>query len=433
MTLHITSAWEHDIFGATEGSSHLVVTITAPDITSGTRAPIDLAFALDRSGSMHGGNKLERVKLAVLAAVDQLDETDRVTLVTFDDEVQLEHKLTPVDTDHRRHLDRVTRAIACGGSTNLSGGWLEACRQLSGQPAHSPRIRRALLLTDGLANVGIIHPDELGKHARALRDRGVSTSAIGVGDGFDEFLLSDMARNGGGNFQYIAEASELEAFFSREIRSLAEAAALNPYLDLTMPRGMRAELLNAFPSEAHRRHTSVDLRDLAAGESVHLVFAVTSRREREEAVTPNLHLHWVNPMTGAVEEINQDGATIAIGDATRATRNDAAAGPVALELAARDQREAVKLDREGRYRESRARFSQSAARLQAAPQTAEIREEQIEFRRLAMMSPDAALSEHERKGSVYKAQMRSRGGRRPEPSQPDAMQHRGRSGKDFSR
>lgn len=433
MTLQLTTAWEHDIFGAIEGSSHLVVTITAPDGTTGKRAPIDLAFALDRSGSMHGDNKLELVKMAVLAAVDQLQETDRVALVTFDDEVRLEHKLTPVDTDHRRHLDRVTKAIQVGGSTNLSGGWLEACRQLSGEDTHSPRIRRTLLLTDGLANVGITDQRELGKHARELRDRGISTSAIGVGSGFDEFLLSDMAENGGGTFQYIAEASELEAFFSQELRSLAEAAALNPYLDLTMPRGMRAELLNAFPSEAHRRHTSVDLRDIAAGETVHLVFAVTSRREREEAITPNLHLHWVNPLSGAVEEINQDGATIAVGDASKATRNDAAAEPVALELTARDQREAVKLDREGRYRESRERFSQSYSRLQAAPQTAEIREEQIETHRLAMMRPDVAMSEHERKGSVYRATMRSRGGRRPERTEPDTIQHGGRPGKDYRR
>ena len=196
---------------------------------------------------------------------------------------------------------------------------------------------------------------------------------------------------------------------------------------------MRAELLNAFPSEAHRRHTSVDLRDLAAGESVQLVFAVTSRRERDEAVTPNLHLHWVNPLTGAVEEINQDGATIAVGDASKATRDDAVAEPVALELTARDQREAVKLDREGRYRESRERFSQSVNRLSAAPQTLEVQEQLVRSAYRARMSADAAMSEHDRKLSVHEAHLRSRGGRRPEDGERGEAQHRGRPGRDSSR
>ena len=274
MTLNITTSWEHDIFAANEGSSHLVVTISASASTRGERAPIDLAFALDRSGSMSGQGKIELVKEAVIASMSQLRENDRVSLVTFDNHVNVRHKLTPLDLAHRTRLERVTREIEPGGSTNLSGGWLEACRQLSGSEPGSPRIRRALLLTDGQANVGITDPDELNRHARELRDRGISTSAIGVGYGFDEILLSGMAEAGGGNFQFIADASQLEAFFSDELRSLAEMVAVNPYLDLTMPHGVNAELINAFPTEIHRGHTSVDARDLAAGEQVHLVFAV---------------------------------------------------------------------------------------------------------------------------------------------------------------
>lgn len=412
MTLAITSRWEHDIFGTNEGSSHLVITISGGEATSGERAPIDLAFALDRSGSMAGQGKLELVKKAVLAATMQLQETDRVSLVTFDDAVQVRHRLTQLDSAHRAHLERETLALQPGGSTNLSGGWMEACRQLSDIQTGSPRIRRTLLLTDGQANVGITHPQELNKHARELRDRGISTSAIGVGSGFDEFLLSGMVEAGGGNFEYIAHTSELEAFFNNELRSLNEMVALNPYLDLTMPRGVEATLINAFPSETHRRHTSVDLRDLAAGEEVQLVFAVTSRRVQGESMVPEMHLHWTNPKTGTIEDINDNGATIAVGDASNATRDDEAAATVALELGARDQREAVKLDREGRYRESRELFYQSAARLDSAPATADVREMRSSSMMRAQMSPDAAMSEHERKSSVRESHSRSRGGRR---------------------
>lgn len=414
MTLNITTSWEHDIFAANEGSSHLVVTISASASTRGERAPIDLAFALDRSGSMGGERKLELVKEAVLAAVQQLEPTDRVSLVTYDHEVQVLHRLTPVDTAHRARLARVTRGIEVGGMTNLSGGWLEACRQLSADDTDTTRVRRALLLTDGLANVGITEPRELNMHARELRDRGISTSAIGVGEGFDEILLSGMAESGGGNFQYIAHASELESFFSEELRSLADMVALNPYLDLTMPHGVNAELINAFPAETHRGHTSVDVRDLAAGEQVHLVFAVTSRRAHGESIVPELHLHWTDPRTGSVVEVNEKGAAITIGDARNARRDDATAEKAALEMAARDHREAVKLDREGRFRESRDRFNQSVARLAAAPDTEEIREARVEAHYLYSMDASMAMPEHDRKTTVHAAHRRSRGGRRPQ-------------------
>ena len=44
-------------------------------------------------------------------------------------------------------------SIHPGGQTNLSGGWLKGLEQLQGATGDAPR--KILLLTDGLANVGI--------------------------------------------------------------------------------------------------------------------------------------------------------------------------------------------------------------------------------------------------------------------------------------
>lgn len=411
MNLTLSTQWEHTHFNSTEGTTHLVITIRANAEAHAERAPIDLAFALDRSGSMNGANKIELVKQAVKAAVSQLRDTDRAALVVFDDFIETPHYLTPLDRDHRRHLDAATASIFARGSTDLAGGWMESARQLQKEPGASNRIRRTLLLTDGLANQGITNPTQLAKMATELREGGVTTSAIGVGHGFDEILLSNMSEAGGGNFQYIADAAELEAFFSEEIRSLGTMVALNPFLDISLPQGMTAELINAFPHDQHRNRASVDLRDLSAGDEVNLVFAINARHMREQAITPELHVHWNQPATGEIQEINEHGACIPVSTGT-ATKNDAAAIIVALELAARDHREAVKLDREGRYQESRQHFRQSLDMLNAAPDSDEVLELRSRSKVFASQSM-APMSEHDRKQTVHDAHYRSRRGGGP--------------------
>lgn len=81
MSLTFTTQWEHSHIQPNEGHSHLVITVRASDQVTSGRTPLDLAFALDRSGSMHGQDKLDLVKQAVHAAVTQLNDTDRVALV----------------------------------------------------------------------------------------------------------------------------------------------------------------------------------------------------------------------------------------------------------------------------------------------------------------------------------------------------------------
>ncbi len=74
-----------------------------------------------------------------------------LAVITYDDEVQLRAPLMPVQQDA---LIAAVGSIFPGGQTNLSGGWLKGMEVIQQAPSDGPR--KALLLTDGQANVGIV-------------------------------------------------------------------------------------------------------------------------------------------------------------------------------------------------------------------------------------------------------------------------------------
>ncbi|MBI3272950.1 MAG: anti-sigma factor antagonist [Planctomycetes bacterium] len=103
---------------------HLLVRLeTWPEEGGSERKPLNLALALDRSGSMEGA-KLSATKKAALALVDQLTPRDIFSLVTFETSVRV--VLPPAPVTDRERIRRMIESITVGSSTNLSGGWLRA-------------------------------------------------------------------------------------------------------------------------------------------------------------------------------------------------------------------------------------------------------------------------------------------------------------------
>jgi Ca-activated chloride channel homolog len=198
--------------------------ITGDEPAAAHRPPLNLSVVLDRSGSMHGFGKLDRAREAASLLVRRLGDTDVVSVVAYDQNVRTVAGRTP--GARRQEVLSGIGAIEPGGSTNLSGGWLRG-RELVAEELVEGGVNRVLLLTDGLANVGITSPDQLRDLVAAAAAKGVSTTTIGFGQDYDERLLRAMAEAGGGSTYYIEQPDQAPAVFEAEIEGLMALAAQN--------------------------------------------------------------------------------------------------------------------------------------------------------------------------------------------------------------
>src|SRR5690606_30179769 len=150
------------------------------------RRPLALALVLDRSGSMAGA-PLEAAKAALCAAVEMLMPDDWVSVVAYDDRVDVVAPLAPAGKD-RRALLAAVRALGSGGSTALYAGWAEGLSQAMACP--SPEAgARVVLLSDGMANVGVRDAPSIAADVAQAAAHGVTTTTMGFGRSYDEALL----------------------------------------------------------------------------------------------------------------------------------------------------------------------------------------------------------------------------------------------------
>jgi Ca-activated chloride channel homolog len=192
-------------------------------------APLNFCMVLDRSGSMQGA-KLTALKEATRRVINTLTEQDIVSIVLFDDTVQVLAPAT-LATDKAALLALVD-SISESGGTAMSGGMQAGLAELAKNPA-TDRVAAMLLLTDGQT-----WGDEDACRALAaqLGQAGTRITALGLGAEWNEKLLDDLADTTGGTSDYVADPAQINSFFQRAVRSAQGTVASEARLLLRLVR-----------------------------------------------------------------------------------------------------------------------------------------------------------------------------------------------------
>jgi Mg-chelatase subunit ChlD len=166
----------------------------------------NFVFLIDVSGSMDQPDKLPLVKESLRLLVQQLDEKDRVSIVTYAGSSGL--VLPPTPGDQKDRLLAAITNMSPGGSTHGSAGIQLAYEQAIA--AFIPDgVNRVILCSDGDFNVGISSPSDLEKLITEKARSGVFLSVLGYGTGnLKDRTMETLADKGNGNYGYIDSLSE---------------------------------------------------------------------------------------------------------------------------------------------------------------------------------------------------------------------------------
>jgi len=253
------------------------------------RAPVNLVFLIDSSGSMDASDKLPLLKRALALALDQLNENDQVSIVTYAGAAGM--VLAPTSASDKVTILAALNNLYPGGSTAGAAG-IELAYDLAEQASVEGSINRVLLATDGDFNVGISTEEELKRFIEIKRQSGTFLSVLGFGTGnLNDALMQTLAQNGNGSAYYIDSFSEARKVLGEEIGATLTTIAKDVKIQVEFnPAFVSQYRLIGYETRALARedfnNDKVDAGEIGAGSSVTALYELTPVGAQNPLIDP---------------------------------------------------------------------------------------------------------------------------------------------------
>jgi Ca-activated chloride channel homolog len=347
-----------------EQSAYIKITLGGFALPQQQRPPINLALVLDRSSSM-AGDKLEKAKEAALMVADRLQPDDIISLVTYDSTVEI---LVPATRATARDAFREQiSALTPRGSTALFAGVSHGLEELA-KNLNPTRVNRMILLSDGQANVGPRSPNELGRLGEIAARQGISITTIGLGLGYNEDLMTQLAVSSDGNHAFAENAGDLAQVFQHELGDILSVVAQDVQIDIEFDAGITPVRAIGRDAAITGNKAKVSLSQLYAKQQKHVLFEVkvppgAAGKKRGLA---NVAVSYAN-MLSKQKATRRGAAAVefsAARDAVAARQNKKVLEAAALAVATDNNRKAVALRDQGKTRDAEQVLQDNARYLQ---------------------------------------------------------------------
>lgn len=235
--VQLNAALAHPILKAGEKqTTYLKVSLTGFKFRKeGQRTPVNVALVIDTSGSMQG-EKIRKARDAAVMAIGRLSSRDITSVVTYNDTAQVLAPATKLS--EKEALRAALLELRAGGSTALFAGVSKGAGEVR-KFRDRDRVDRIILISDGIANVGPSSPGELGDLGSSLIKEGISVSTIGLGTGYNEDLMSTLARKSDGNHYFAENATDLTSVFDNELGDVLSVVAQEVTVEIRLADGVR--------------------------------------------------------------------------------------------------------------------------------------------------------------------------------------------------
>ncbi|MFT5508581.1 MAG: Ca-activated chloride channel family protein [Hyphomicrobiaceae bacterium] len=368
------------------------------------RTPANISLVIDRSGSMRG-QKIQKARDAAKMAINRLGARDIASIVAFDDKVNTLARAIRV-TDPSNFHHRIDD-IRVGGSTAIYAAINEAARQIRRNKS-SRRLNRIILISDGKANVGPSKPHHFEELGRRLGRDGISVTTIGLGNGYNEDLMSELARTSDGNHAFARTASDLTKIFNQEFDDVLSVTGQDIEIIIRTKAGVTPLRTLGRPGDIDGNEVRIRLNQVygTAEYSLQLELDVPSGMPIGNSELVDVEVNYT-PSKGERRRIEKTvaGRFSPSEEEARASIDPKVMEPI-LELEARHRsRQAIKLRDEGKIKEARKALRANAAELEQGQRRYRLKSKRLQ--KLQANSAKAAASIDDRaKWNTSRKQMR---------------------------
>jgi Ca-activated chloride channel family protein len=259
---------------------HIIVSLKTPKNvpeaflakTESGRPQLCFNVVLDVSGSMRGA-KIEHTRQALNLAARLLHKGDQLAMTIFSEKASVVMKPRPFNSHTQKQFESVVAEIGTGGRTALYDGLALGLKQARRMKSENTL---TLLLSDGQANVGETDLELVGLLAKEAAEEGMVVSTLGVGQDYNEALMTEIATQGRGRFYHVQSADEIVPYLTGELGEAADLAANDVMIRINLPEGAALIPLSAvYVCEVVDQRAVVSIGDIPVDLDVEIPLRLT--------------------------------------------------------------------------------------------------------------------------------------------------------------